>query len=199
MYNAYFLCGLTLSSQQSYAEVVGSAPWCDIITVERNFPPTALQLVHQAWNTGRKKWQRNKGYVGRITPGGHGPKIHMALPVYSKIGAVEGRSIVVSSKDLKKEQVCERIFKLGLKHVRVWKVGEKNGTQHWGVTLETAKAAEDIIAERARLYAFTHQENVGTVALDSSLELSGIMLAEEEYHGTANWSDIVEEEGEETQ
>ncbi|KAL6040056.1 hypothetical protein QOT17_025534 [Balamuthia mandrillaris] len=31
------------------------------------------------------------------------------------------------------------------------------------------------------------EENVGTVALDSSLELSGIVLAEEEYHGAANW------------
>ncbi|KAL6063710.1 hypothetical protein QOT17_011382 [Balamuthia mandrillaris] len=149
------------------------------------------------------------------------PKYGFASP-YSKVGAVEGRSIVVS----------ERIFELGLKHVGVWKVGEKNGTQHWGVTLEPAQAAEDIIAERARLYAFTRwwvgkarieeaknegkplwkpkeqrkmekkkekEENVGTVALDSSLELSSIALAEEEYHGAANWSDIVEEEGEETQ
>ncbi|KAL6078663.1 hypothetical protein QOT17_001313 [Balamuthia mandrillaris] len=31
------------------------------------------------------------------------------------------------------------------------------------------------------------EENVGTVALDSSLELSGIALVEEEYHGAANW------------
>ncbi|KAL6064308.1 hypothetical protein QOT17_011051 [Balamuthia mandrillaris] len=38
---------------------------------------------------------------------------------YSKVGAMEGRSIVVSSKDLKKEKVCERIFELGLKHVEV--------------------------------------------------------------------------------
>ncbi|KAL6045023.1 hypothetical protein QOT17_023008 [Balamuthia mandrillaris] len=82
------------------------------------------------------------------------PKYGFASP-YSKVGAVEGRSIVVSGKDLKKEKVSERIFELGLKPVGVWKVGEKNGTQHWGVTLETAQAAEDIIAERARLYAFT--------------------------------------------
>ncbi|KAL6040057.1 hypothetical protein QOT17_025535 [Balamuthia mandrillaris] len=74
---------------------------------------------------------------------------------YSKVGAVEGRSIVVSSKDLKKEKVCERIFELGLKHVGVWKVEEKNGTQQWGVTLETTQAAKDIIVERAKLYAFT--------------------------------------------
>ncbi|KAL6056774.1 hypothetical protein QOT17_015881 [Balamuthia mandrillaris] len=159
------------------------------------------------------------------------PMYGFASP-YSKVGDMEGRSIVVSGKDLKKEKVYERIFELGLKHVGVWKVGEKNGIQHWGVTLETAQAAKDIIAERARLYAFTcwwvgkarieeaknegkplwkpkeqrkmekrkeMEENVGTVALDSSLELSGITLAEEEYHGAANWSDIVEEEGEKTQ
>ncbi|KAL6045933.1 hypothetical protein QOT17_022493 [Balamuthia mandrillaris] len=151
---------------------------------------------------------------------------------YSKVGAVEGRLIVMSGKDLKKEKVCKRIFELGLKHIEVWKVGEKNSTQHWGVTLETAQATEDIIAERARLYAFIHwwvgkarieeaknegkplwkpkeqrkmekrkekEESVGTVALNSSLELSGIVLAEEEYHGAANWSDIVEEKREETQ
>ncbi|KAL6062450.1 Chromo domain-containing protein [Balamuthia mandrillaris] len=63
------------------------------------------------------------------------PKYGFAIP-YSKVGAMEGRSIVMSGKDLKKE---------------------------------------------------------------SSLELSGIVLAEEEYHGAANWSDIVDREEKETQ
>ncbi|KAL6043190.1 hypothetical protein QOT17_024040 [Balamuthia mandrillaris] len=62
---------------------------------------------------------------------------------FSKVGAVEGRSIVMSGKDLKKEKVSQRIFELGLKHIRVWKVGKKNGMQHWGVTLEMAQAARD--------------------------------------------------------
>ncbi|KAL6063751.1 hypothetical protein QOT17_011416 [Balamuthia mandrillaris] len=241
--------GLTLGSQRSYAEVVGSAPRCDMITAERNFPPTATTVSAPSleyWKEEMAKeqgicWQDNSNIYRRtwtkdtVTDPNYWstvkPKYGFASP-YSKVGAVEGRSIVVSGKDLKKEKVSERIFALGLKHVGVWKVGEKNGTQHWGVTLETAQAAEDIIAERARLYAFTRwwvgkarfeeaknegkplwkpkeqrkmekkkekEENVGTVALDSSLELSSIALAEEEYHGAANWSDIVEEEGEETQ
>ncbi|KAL6052601.1 hypothetical protein QOT17_018482 [Balamuthia mandrillaris] len=241
--------GLTLDSQQSYMKVVGSAPRCDMITAERNFPPTATTVSAPSleyWKEEMAKeqgicWQDNSNIYRRtwtkdtVTDLNYWstvkPKYGFASP-YSKVGAVEGRSIVVSGKDLKKEKVCERIFELGLKHVGVWKVGEKNGTQHWGVTLETAQAAEDIIAERARLYAFTRwwvgkarieeakneskplwkpkeqrkmekrkekEENVGTVALDSSLELSGIALAEEEYHGAANWSDIVEEEGEGTQ
>ncbi|KAL6069498.1 hypothetical protein QOT17_007526 [Balamuthia mandrillaris] len=50
---------------------------------------------------------------------------------YSKVGAVEGRLIVVSDKDLKKDKVCKRIFELGLKHIGVWKVGEKNDMQHY--------------------------------------------------------------------
>ncbi|KAL6064111.1 hypothetical protein QOT17_011176 [Balamuthia mandrillaris] len=119
--------GLTLGSQRSYMEVVGSAPqrtWTKDTVTDPNY-----------WSTVK-------------------PKYGFASP-YSKVGAVEGRSIVVSGKDLKKEKVCKRIFELGLKHVGVWKVGEKNGTQHWGVTLEMAQAAEDIIVERARLYAFT--------------------------------------------
>ncbi|KAL6078301.1 hypothetical protein QOT17_001481 [Balamuthia mandrillaris] len=241
--------GLTLGSQRSYAEVVGSAPRCDMITAERNFPPTATTVSAPSleyWKEEMAKeqgicWQDNSNIYRRtwtkdtVTDPNYWstvkPKYGFASP-YSKVGAVEGRSIGVSGKDLKKEKVSERIFELGLKHVGVWKVGEKNGTQHWGVTLETAQAAEDIIAERARLYGFTRwwvgkarieeaknegkplwkpkeqrkmekkkekEENVGTVALDSSLELSGIALAEEEYHGAANWSDIVEEEGEETQ
>ncbi|KAL6053781.1 hypothetical protein QOT17_017805 [Balamuthia mandrillaris] len=241
--------GLTLGSQRSYAEVVGSAPRCDMITAERNFPPTATTGSAPSleyWKEEMAKeqgicWQDNSNIYRRtwtkdtVTDPNYWstvkPKYGFASP-YSKVGAVEGRSIGVSGKDLKKEKVSERIFELGLKHVGVWKVGEKNGTQHWGVTLETAQAAEDIIAERARLYAFTRgwvgkarieeaknegkplwkpkeqrkmekkkekEENVGTVALDSSLELSSIALAEEEYHGAANWSDIVEEEGEETQ
>ncbi|KAL6053213.1 hypothetical protein QOT17_018108 [Balamuthia mandrillaris] len=241
--------GLTLGSQRSYVEVVGSAPRCDMITAERNFPPTATTVSAPSleyWKEEMAKeqgicWQDNSNIYRRtwtkdtVTDPNYWstvkPKYGFASP-YSKVGAVEGRSIVGSGKDLKKEKVSERIFELGLKHVGVWKVGEKNGTQHWGVTLETAQAAEDIIAERARLYGFTRwwvgkarieeaknegkplwkpkeqrkmekkkekEENVGTVALDSSLELSGIALAEEEYHGAANWSDIVEEEGEETQ
>ncbi|KAL6067144.1 hypothetical protein QOT17_009121 [Balamuthia mandrillaris] len=229
--------------------VVGSAPRCDMITAERNFPPTATTVSAPSleyWKEEMAKeqgicWQDNSNIYRRtwtkdtVTAPNYWstvkPKYGFASP-YSKVGAVEGRSIVVSGKDLKKEKVSERIFELGLKHGGVWKVGEKNGTQHWGVTLETAQAAEDIIAERARLYAFTRwwvgkarieeaknegkplwkpkeqrkmekkkekEENVGTVALDSSLDLSSIALAEEEYHGAANWSDIVEEEGEETQ
>ncbi|KAL6057123.1 hypothetical protein QOT17_015681 [Balamuthia mandrillaris] len=230
--------GPTLGSQRSYTEVVRSAPWCDMITAEGNFPPMATTVSAPSleywkeemakeqgicWqdnsNIYRKTWTKDTvtdlNYWSTVKP-----KYGFASP-YSKVGAVEGRSIVVSGKDLKKEKVCERIFELGLKHVG-------NGMQHWGVTLEMAQAAEDIIAERARLYAFTcwwvgkarieearnegkplwkpkkqrkmekrkeKEENVGTVALDSSLELSGIALAEEEYHGAANWSDF----GEETQ
>ncbi|KAL6045934.1 hypothetical protein QOT17_022494 [Balamuthia mandrillaris] len=241
--------GLTLGSQWSYVEVVGSAPRCDMITAERNFPPTATTVSAPSleyWKEEMAKeqgicWQDNSNIYRRtwtkdtVTDLNYWstvkPKYGFASP-YSKVGAVEGRSIVVSSKDLKKEKVCERIFELGLKHIGVWKVGEKNGMQHWGVTLEMAQAAEDIIAERARLYAFTRWW-VGKARIEEAkmevnhcgslkskerwrrgrkrrrmleqwpwtalLELSGIVLAEKEYHGAANWSDIVEEEGEETQ
>ncbi|KAL6078662.1 hypothetical protein QOT17_001312 [Balamuthia mandrillaris] len=164
--------GPTLGSQRSYMEVVGSVPWCDMITVERNFPPTATTVSVPSleyWKEEMAKeqgicWQDNSNIYRRmwtkdmVTDPNYWstvkPTYGFASP-YSKVGAVEGRLIVVSSKDLKKQKVCERIFELGLKHVEVWKVGEKNGTQHWGVTLEMAQAAEDIIAERARLYAFT--------------------------------------------
>ncbi|KAL6076193.1 hypothetical protein QOT17_003099 [Balamuthia mandrillaris] len=100
-------------------------------------------------------WQDNFNINWRTwTKGYIKSKDGLASP-YSKVGTVEGRSFVVSGKDLKKEKVCERIFELRLKHIRVWKVGEKNDTQHWGVSLETAKAARDIIVERSRMYAFT--------------------------------------------
>ncbi|KAL6079416.1 hypothetical protein QOT17_001040 [Balamuthia mandrillaris] len=232
--------GLTLGSQWSYTEVVGSAPRCDMITVERNFPPTATTVSTPSleyWKEEMAKeqgicWQDNSNIYRRTWTKDTVTNLNYWSPVKPKYGFASrgcgGQLIVVSGKDLKKEKVCERIFELGLKHIGVWKVGEKNGTQHWGVTLEMAQAAKDIIAERTRLYAFTcwwvgkarieeaknegkplwkpkeqrkkeKEENVGTVALDSSLELSGIVLAEEEYHDAANWSDIVKEEGEEAQ
>ncbi|KAL6041314.1 hypothetical protein QOT17_024988 [Balamuthia mandrillaris] len=46
------------------------------------------------------------------------------------VGTVEGRSIVVSSKDLKKEKVCDRIFELGLKHV-------ESRREEWNAALES--------------------------------------------------------------
>ncbi|KAL6053544.1 IS5 family transposase [Balamuthia mandrillaris] len=132
--------------QQSYAEVVRSAPRSDQITVERNFPPTvttASALSLEYWKEEMAKdqeicWQDNSNIYRRtwtkdtVTDPNYWskvkPKYGFASP-YSKVGAVEGRSIVVSSKDLKKEKVCERIFELGLKHVGVWKVGENRRSQ----------------------------------------------------------------------
>ncbi|KAL6043933.1 hypothetical protein QOT17_023599 [Balamuthia mandrillaris] len=164
--------GPTLGSQRPYVEVVGSALRCDMITAERNSLPTATTTSAPSLEYWKEKmakeqgicWQDNSNIYRRtwtkdtVTDPNYWstvkPKYGFASP-YSKVGAVEGRLILVSGKDLKKEKVCERIFELGLKHVGVWNVGEKNGTQHWGVTLEMAQAAEDIIGERARLYAFT--------------------------------------------
>ncbi|KAL6078175.1 hypothetical protein QOT17_001779 [Balamuthia mandrillaris] len=66
---------------------------------------------------------------------------------------------------------------------RMWTKDTVTNPNYWSTVKPKYGFAKDIIVKRARL----------------SLELSGIVLAEEEYHGAANWSDIVEEEGEETQ
>ncbi|KAL6077956.1 hypothetical protein QOT17_002000 [Balamuthia mandrillaris] len=137
--------GPTPGSQQS--DMDKSALQCEMITVERNFPPTATTASAPSleyWKEEMVKkqgifWQDNSNMYRRmwtkdtVTDLNYWytvkPKYGFASP-YSKVGAVEGRSIVVGSKDLKKEKVCERIFELGLKHISVWKVGEKNGMQH---------------------------------------------------------------------
>ncbi|KAL6057285.1 hypothetical protein QOT17_015607 [Balamuthia mandrillaris] len=114
--------GLTLGSQRSYAEVVGSAPRCDMITAERNFPPTATTGSAPSleyWKEEMAKeqgicWQDNSNIYRRtwtkdtVTDPNYWstvkPKYGFASP-YSKVGAVEGRSIGVSGKDLKKEKI----------------------------------------------------------------------------------------------
>ncbi|KAL6065112.1 hypothetical protein QOT17_010489 [Balamuthia mandrillaris] len=186
--------GPTLGSQRSYMEVVRSALWCDMITAERNFPPTATTVSAPSleyWKEEMAKeqgicWQDNSNIYKRtwtkdtVTDLNYWsivkPKYGFASP-YSKVGAVEGRSIVVSGKDLKKGA--------GWAKPELKKLNE--GKPLW-------KPKEQRKMEKKK----EKEENVGTVALDSSLELSSIALAEEEYHGAANWSDIVEEEGEET-
>ncbi|KAL6053782.1 hypothetical protein QOT17_017806 [Balamuthia mandrillaris] len=118
------------------------------------------------------------------------PKYGFASP-YSKVGAVEGRSIVMSSKDFEKEKVCERIFKLGLKHFGVWKsqavyihslvVGQTEEAKNEGKLLWKPKEQRNSEKRKEK------EENIGTVVLNSSLELSGIVLTEKEHHSVANW------------
>ncbi|KAL6077632.1 hypothetical protein QOT17_002100 [Balamuthia mandrillaris] len=52
--------------------------------------------------------------------------------LYSKEGAVEGRSIVMSGKDLKKEMVCRRIFELAQACCSV-----KSRREEWHVALKS--------------------------------------------------------------
>ncbi|KAL6078773.1 hypothetical protein QOT17_001404 [Balamuthia mandrillaris] len=112
---------------------------------------------------------------------------------YSKVGTVESRSVVVSGKDIKKEKVCQRIFELGLKHIRWVGKARIEEAQKEGKLLWKPKEQRNMEKRKEK------EKNIETVALDSSLELSGITLAEEEYYGAASWSDIVDNKGEETQ